>query len=192
MKTRFLTILLLALITSSLTAQSYVVLLINEKTEEIVVLSKREIRDILTIDHRYLGRAERITSTGVEASFQHYAIDSIHSIVVKHGNFGAKLGLPFKVVGVGLAAIGGLMMKAGTEQQKNDNQGINPPEDSGNTGLFIGGLLTVGSGLGSFLLGQSMGNRPIEKEKTTYYFHQWKVKIVDRKNVGRYKSSLKK
>ncbi len=184
----FLTTVFLVIILT-LKAQKYVVLLIDEPQGKMVVLSKREIRDILTLDHRYLGRADKVTSTGLIASFQYFPIDSIHSIVVKHGNLGEKLGVPFKILGIGLAAVGGLMIKAGADQPADD-QSVND-ESTGNTGLFVGGVLALGAGFGSFMLGKGLGDRPIEKEKTTYYFHQWTVKIIERKNVRRYKSSLK-
>ncbi len=161
----------------------------NEETGEMVVIKKKQISDILTLNHEYLGNAIGISAQGIQSMRKEILVDSIHSLVVKNKNFGKALGFPFKVAGGGLGLLGGLLILA-SKDTKTDIRGNEETEYD--PGQFIGGGLAVGVGISLFYLGNKMGDRKVEKEKTTYYLHKWSVKIVDRKNVGRYREAIEK
>jgi len=165
-----------------------VLLLINESESELVVMHKRNISDILTLDHEYLGDAKGISKQGLMTQRKNVSLDSVHSLVAKHGNIGAKLGFPLKVIGSGLALVGGLVIWS----SKESSEDAFAEEDETNLGRFVGGGALLGIGAGLFHLGNKAGDRAIENDKTTYYLHQWKTIITDRKNIQRYKDALEK
>ena len=166
-----------------------VLLLIDEEKREMVVLKKKQISDILTLDHEYLGDAIRLWPSGIRTQRKVIPIDSVHSLIVNNGNFGNALGFPLKVAGSGLALLGSLVMLSSKETETDafDNE-----QNDANLGQLIGGGVLVGLGVGAFYLGSKAGDRKIEKEKSTYYLHQWETIVTDRKNIKRYKSELKK
>lgn len=143
---------------------------------------------MLTLDFKYSGEAQLITEDGVYGDYHKYPLDSIHSLVVKHGNFKAKLGFPFKALGVGFGALGGLLIWSASSI---DDPNATDDESSDALSRLVLGIGTVGLGTGFFILGKKIGDRPVEKEKTTYYLDQWDVRIVEKSRVDIYRRAVK-
>lgn len=188
MRGKLLFLLIISAVTVS--SQSHVLLLINESTGETVKLKKKNIRDVLTTEHQYLGRTDKIDLTGLWASGSFVPIENLHSLEVRHGKFAETLARPIKWMGIGVSGLGALMITASLGKENSATGETEYPENAG--GLFLGGLMVAVTGVTLVAVSNSMTSRPIEKAETVYYLHQWTVRIVKSSQVSRFRQAAKK